>query len=250
MFLPLVTATNQNPELGIANYPCSQEDLSTSSLHPYGRCQQPRKTGVHARARVVRTDGPEREELRSHVCANRGRLPTEGRLAASSTLRQPKEKPQAAESYSAPPFDHRPLTGRPPSSQASSPGRPETEVGYQLRRLACLKPHQDIWDCHWKPECEPTGSQVRFPSLRIQSPVSRPQKAFCHSYVNNMVIRQLPVEDYRPRICMKPRACVGNCLHGSSSWRTQDSIQESLALESEEDFSSSDQSGEDSEEAD
>ncbi|KAL6463694.1 hypothetical protein MHYP_G00280850 [Metynnis hypsauchen] len=104
-----------------------------------------------------------------------GRLATEGRLAASSTLRQPKEKPQATESYSTPPFDHRLITGRPPSSQASSPGRQETEVGYQLRRLTCLKPQQDIWDRHWKPECEPTGSQARFPSLRIQSPVSQPQ---------------------------------------------------------------------------
>ncbi|KAL6478149.1 hypothetical protein MHYP_G00139840 [Metynnis hypsauchen] len=84
-----------------------------------------------------------------------GRLATEGHLAASSTLWQPKEKPQAAESYSAPPFDHRLLTGKPPSSQASSPGRQETEVGYQLQRLACLRPHQDIRDRHWKPECEP-----------------------------------------------------------------------------------------------
>ncbi|KAL6455124.1 hypothetical protein MHYP_G00364310 [Metynnis hypsauchen] len=43
---------------------------------------------------------------------------------------------------------------------------------------------------------------------------------------------------------MKRTARVGNCLQ----WRTQDSNQESLALESEEDFSSSDESGEDSEE--
>ncbi|KAL6457430.1 hypothetical protein MHYP_G00343930 [Metynnis hypsauchen] len=97
-----------------------------------------------------------------------GRLATEGRLAASSTLRQPKEKPEAAESYSTPPFDHRLFIGRPPSSQASLPGRQETEVGYQLRRLACLKPHQDIWDRPWKPQREPTGSQARFPSLGFQ----------------------------------------------------------------------------------
>ncbi|KAL6461147.1 hypothetical protein MHYP_G00311130 [Metynnis hypsauchen] len=43
---------------------------------------------------------------------------------------------------------------------------------------------------------------------------------------------------------MKRTARVGNCLQ----WRTQDSNQESLALESEEDFSSPDESGEDSEE--
>ncbi|KAL6482368.1 hypothetical protein MHYP_G00104480 [Metynnis hypsauchen] len=92
----------------------------------------------------------------------------EGRLAASSTLRQPEEKPKAAESYSAPPFDHRLFIGRPPSSQASLPGRQETDVGYQLRRLACLKPHQDIWDRPWKPQSEPTGSQARFPSLGTQ----------------------------------------------------------------------------------
>ncbi|KAL6491507.1 hypothetical protein MHYP_G00018520 [Metynnis hypsauchen] len=67
------------------------------------------------------------------------------------------------------PFDHRLLIGRPPSSQASLPGRQETEVGYQLRRLACLKPHQDIWDRPWKPQREPTGSQARFPSLGFKS---------------------------------------------------------------------------------
>ncbi|KAL6456492.1 hypothetical protein MHYP_G00350360 [Metynnis hypsauchen] len=77
-------------------------------------------------------------------------------------------KPEAAESHSAPPFDHRLIIGRPPSSQASLPGRQETEVGHQLRRLTCLKPHQDIWDRPWKPQREPTGSQVRFSSLVIQ----------------------------------------------------------------------------------
>ncbi|KAL6478668.1 hypothetical protein MHYP_G00121010 [Metynnis hypsauchen] len=77
-------------------------------------------------------------------------------------------KPEAAESHSAPPFDHQLIIGRPPSSQASLPGRQETEVGHQLRRLTCLKPHQDIWDRPWKPQREPTGSQARFSSLVIQ----------------------------------------------------------------------------------
>ncbi|KAL6484003.1 hypothetical protein MHYP_G00088760 [Metynnis hypsauchen] len=61
-----------------------------------------------------------------------------------------------------------------------------------------------------------------------------------------MVIREPPLEDYRPRICMKRTARVGTVYMGS--WRSQDSMQESLALESEEDFSSCDESGEDSEE--
>ncbi|KAL6465922.1 hypothetical protein MHYP_G00260550 [Metynnis hypsauchen] len=65
--------------------------------------------------------------------------------------------------------------------------------------------------------------------------------AFCRSYVNNMVIREPPLEDYRPRICMKRTARVGTvCMR---SWHSQDA-----ALGSEEEFSSSDQSGEDSEE--
>ncbi|KAL6487879.1 hypothetical protein MHYP_G00045050 [Metynnis hypsauchen] len=147
MFLPLVTATNQNPELGIANYPCSQEDLSISSLHPYRRCQQPKKTGVHAKC-----PGPSLPPSTTPTCRQIGN----------------RGKPEAAESHSAPPFDHRLIIGRPPSSQASLPGRQETEVGHQLRRLTCLKPHQDIWDRPWKPQREPTGSQARFSSLVIQ----------------------------------------------------------------------------------
>ncbi|KAL6460753.1 hypothetical protein MHYP_G00307190 [Metynnis hypsauchen] len=62
-----------------------------------------------------------------------------------------------------------------------------------------------------------------------------------------MVIRELPLEDYRLRICMKRTARVKGTVY-MGSWRSQDSMQESLALESEEDFSSSDESGEDSEE--
>ncbi|KAL6487676.1 hypothetical protein MHYP_G00043020 [Metynnis hypsauchen] len=62
-----------------------------------------------------------------------------------------------------------------------------------------------------------------------------------------MVIREPPLEDYRPRICMKRTARVKGTVY-MGSWRSQDSMQESLALESEEEFSSSDQSGEDSEE--
>ncbi|KAL6491543.1 hypothetical protein MHYP_G00018880 [Metynnis hypsauchen] len=56
-----------------------------------------------------------------------------------------------------------------------------------------------------------------------------------------MVIREPPLEDYRPRICMKRTARVGTVY--MRSWHSQDA-----ALGSEEDFSSSDQSGEDSEE--
>ncbi|KAL6462547.1 hypothetical protein MHYP_G00289690 [Metynnis hypsauchen] len=102
---------------------------------------------------------------------------------------------------------------------------------------------------------KPTKQRRSLRKVREKQYFAMRYDAFCHSYVNNMIIRQLPLEDYRPRICMKRTARVETVymelLTAHSPVTAAEEIlhiQESLALKSEEDFSSSDESGEDSEE--